>query len=192
MSIKMIIGFLPWILFGLLAHHHAIMALLTALIASTVLFIVNIRRIKIIEIVGLVFFSILTLLLLVFRLKWLAPHIGLMVHTVLALTAWGSLLMGVPFTIQYAKETVDEKLWQTPLFIKINQYITGAWGVDFVLQAAMCELNSTSRWEYWGWISSALTIATLAFTLKFPAWYRKRAPGHDAQRDSEGESVPAE
>ena len=141
---------------------------------------------------GLVFFSILTLLLLVFRLKWLAPHIGLMVHTVLALTAWGSLLMGVPFTIQYAKETVDEKLWQTPLFIKINQYITGAWGVDFVLQAAMCELNSTSRWEYWGWISSALTIATLAFTLKFPAWYRKRAPGHDAQRDSEGESVPAE
>ncbi len=181
MSIKMIIGFMPWILFGVLAHQYPIIAMLTALIASAILFVVNIRRIKIIEVVGLVFFFLLTMLLLVFRLKFLAPHIGLMVHTVLALTAWGSLLLGTPFTIQYAKETVDEKYWQTPLFKKVNQLITATWGVDFVLQAIIFELNAFSRWEYWGWISATLTIATVIFTLKFPAWYRKRVLGNEKE-----------
>jgi hypothetical protein len=174
MSIKMIFGFLPWILFGVLAHKYPVMSMLTALTVSAVLFLINIRRAKIIEIVGLVFFTLLVLLLIILRQSWLDPYIGLMVNSVLALTAFISLLVGTPFTIQYAKEKVDKKFWNTPEFLKINKMITAVWGLYFVLSAVIGEVDNIIEWNYWWVISASLMIGTILFTMKFPEWYKSR------------------
>lgn len=49
-----------------------------------------------------------------------------------------SLLAGMPFTIQIAKESVSESFWSSPVFITINYHVTVAWAAAFVLQIVLC------------------------------------------------------
>ena len=65
----------------------------------------------------------------------LATYMSLLVNVTLTAIAWGSLLAGTPFTIQYAREQVAPEFWSSPLFVRINQYITGIWGLAFFLSA---------------------------------------------------------
>ncbi len=51
--------------------------------------------------------------------------------SVLALTAFGSLLF-VPFTEQYARESVSPRYWATRQFKQINRQLTAMWGYVFV------------------------------------------------------------
>ena len=48
----------------------------------------------------------------------------------LATIAFGSLLV-VPFTEQYARETVSRQLWSSPQFKHINRQLTTMWGLVF-------------------------------------------------------------
>jgi uncharacterized membrane protein len=53
----------------------------------------------------------------------------------LAVIAFGSLVLGSPFTEQYAREQVDESGWGLPIFRALNRRITTLWGVVFVAMA---------------------------------------------------------
>ena len=48
----------------------------------------------------------------------------------LATIAFGSLLV-VPFTEQYARESVPRQLWSSPQFKRINRKLTTMWGLVF-------------------------------------------------------------
>ena len=48
----------------------------------------------------------------------------------LSMIAFGSLLV-VPFTEQYARETVPRQLWSSPQFKQINRQLTTMWGLVF-------------------------------------------------------------
>lgn len=171
--VELLIAFFPWIAFGLLSHSHPQVALLVALGASALQVVAHFRRPKVLEWVSLVFFSVAFLALFVFHWQAFAHHMGLIVHVLLASVAWGSLLGGVPFTIQYARESVPEKYWHEPHFIRTNQWITAVWGVDFVLQAMVLEWQATYGGGIPSLVSSLITAATLGFTLWFPAHRRK-------------------
>lgn len=171
----LLIAFFPWIVFGLLSHSHAQAALLVALGASIIQVVVNFRRPKVLEWVSFVFFSVAFLALFVYHWEAFAHHLGLIVHVILASVAWGSLLLGVPFTIQYAREKVPEKFWHEPNFIRTNQWITAAWGTDFVLQALILEWQARYGGGAASVVASVVTGSTLAFTLWFPAHRRKAA-----------------
>ncbi len=53
----------------------------------------------------------------------------------LALIASISLLIGKPFTEQYAREQVDPSLWETARFTELNRRFTAAWAVVFAVMA---------------------------------------------------------
>ena len=171
----MLIAFFPWIAFGLLSHSHPQAALLIALVASAIQVALHFRRPKVLEWVSLVFFSLAFLALFVYHWHAFAHHLGLIVHILLACVAWGSLLAGVPFTLQYAREQVPQEHWHEPSFLRTNQWITAVWGVDFVLQAIILEWQATYGGGIPSLVSSLTTAATLGFTLWFPAHRRKAA-----------------
>ena len=117
----------------------------------------------------------------VIGLHWmiLATYMTLLVNITLMAIAWGSLLAGTPFTIQYAREQVAPEFWHTPVFIRINQYITAAWGLDFFLSLLVTLYRHASgdtglAAQY---ASLAFSVIALVFTLRFPNWYRARALG---------------
>lgn len=55
----------------------------------------------------------------------------LFIYGILSVTTILSLWTGEPFTLQYAKKTVAEKVWNHPLFISTNWWMTMMWATLF-------------------------------------------------------------
>jgi len=179
----LMIAFLPWILFGVLSHHHVVAALAVACVSSAVQVALHWRNPKILEIVSLGFFLFALVALFVFRWMAFAHHMGLAVHLLLASVAWGTLAMGSPFTLQYAREEVPEQYWSSPSFMRTNQWITAAWGVDFLCQAGVMEWQAAYGGAAASMLGSSLTLCTLLFTLWLPKRNRRLARQAAEARD---------
>lgn len=90
----------------------------------------------------------------------------------------------MPFTIQYAREQVAREFWDTPLFLRINQYITAVWGLDFFLCALVSlyreATHDTSLASQYAWI--LFSVGAVLFTVWFPDWYGGRVMQHLPER----------
>jgi intracellular septation protein A len=126
---QVLFGFLPWIIFWIFSGmDNWPAAILGALFTAAA--IVLWRRwkrhdFKTMEVVSLVFFAIHAIVSLALGNDFLI-HYGPAVNgLVLAGMAWGSLLAKSPFTYEYAREDWPREYWDNPMFIRINQIITG-------------------------------------------------------------------
>jgi uncharacterized membrane protein len=112
-------------------------------------------------------------------MAWFIPYMGVLIYAVLAVVTLGSILAGVPFTLQYAREMVDKKLWENPFFIRINVLITGVWTgvflVNFGLNVIMLVIAGTPRG-----ILQVTTYVVLIGGIIFTLWY----PEHIRKRDA--------
>ena len=135
--LRLVIGFLPWIILGVLGNRSFVLALVLALAAAAVTTVRQLRSrsLKILDTATFAFFLFVLVGALGFHWMILATYMSLLVNVTLMAIAWGSLLAGVPFTIQYARDQVAPEFWHSPLFIRTNQYITAVWGLDFFLSA---------------------------------------------------------
>jgi len=87
-----------------------------------------------------------------------------------AAMAWISLLVGSPFTYQYAKETVPEDKWSSPQFVYVNRLLTAIWA------AAMTANVISSIFDYKTTLVSILAIVVpIYLTKKIPEYYKKKA-----------------
>jgi hypothetical protein len=177
--LRLIVGFLPWIILGTLGEQWFVLSLVLGLIAAAVTTFRQYRRgaPKILDTVTLAFFALIFVGVVGFQRMVLATYMSVLVNTTLAAIALGSLLAGTPFTIQYAREQVAPEFWHKPGFLRVNQYITAAWGLNFVLAALVSGYRHLSGdaslvWKY-AWV--ALSLLAVLFTAYFPGWYRSHA-----------------
>jgi hypothetical protein len=176
--LRLVIGFLRWIILGVLGNRWFVLALSLSLAAAAVTTVRQIRgrSLKILDTTTFAFF--LFVLVGVFGFHWmiLATYMSLLVNVTLTAIAWGSLLAGTPFTIQYAREQVAPEFWHSPLFIRTNQYITAVWGLDFFLSALISLYREVSvdksLASQYAWVLFSLGAAL--FTVYFPPCYRAR------------------
>jgi uncharacterized membrane protein len=177
--LRLLVGFLPWIVFGALGSSSPALALILALVISAVAVGRQIfsHSLKILDGITFAFFVVIAVGLIGFGWKILATYMTLIVNLTLMAVAWGSLLAGSPFTIQYAREQTPPEVWHTPLFLRINQIITGVWGLDFFLSALISLYRHATGDDdlatRYGWV--VLSTAAVVFTIYFPDWYRARA-----------------
>ena len=90
----------------------------------------------------------------------------------LAAFTFGSLLVGNPFTLPYAKETTPREYWDFPVFLRINRVITLVWALAFTV-AAVAGLYGDAVLDqpdnFWtAWI---IPIAAMLFAFSFSEWY---------------------
>lgn len=177
--LRLIVGFLPWIILGTLGEQWFVLSLVFGLVTAAVTTFGQYRRgtPKILDTVTLAFFALIFVGVVGFRWMVLATYMSVLVNTTLAAIAWGSLLAGTPFTIQYAREQVAPEFWHKPGFLLVNQYITAVWGLNFVLAALVSGYRHLSGdpslvWKY-AWV--VLSVLAVLFTAYFPGWYRSHA-----------------
>lgn len=89
----------------------------------------------IIELSAISFFAVLTVFSFAFPASPLKPYAGALSVGWLALTAWGSLALGRPFTLGIARTMAPREVWDSPLFKRINAVITAVWAVSFTVTA---------------------------------------------------------
>ncbi|NDK92494.1 hypothetical protein GYA93_23490 [Gordonia desulfuricans] len=132
----MIIGLAPWILFSLVASHlgpdAAGWAGLAAFAAAAGLLLVSVlqgRSIKILDAAGAVTFGIISAIGFTGGHAmdvWLTDYGRGATTVILGLVMLVSAYT-VPFTEQYARETVDPRYWSSPIFRAKNKAISLLW-----------------------------------------------------------------
>lgn len=171
-------GFLPWILYFVFSDpEHAMLGALLALVVHLFLGLHGLRKRRILDWVTLLYFAALAVAFAVGDAEALGRYAFIMSGVTLSFTALGSVAAGIPFTLQYARESVPEEYQDSPLFFKVNRILSLVWGGAFVLQT----LLSVLYLEHIGSASlmneilpNAITLTTVFFTARFPEWYTTR------------------
>jgi phytoene dehydrogenase-like protein len=173
-------GFVPWIVYWVLSAA-GVRSLGVALAFAAALAVCGWQlrrgRPKPIELVAVAFFgaNVVAALLLGFALP--ETYDAVLVSGALAAMSWGTLLAGVPFTAQYAKQDWPREYWQAPLFRRTNALLTAVWGLIFTINAGLGAL-ATVRPQARLWLVAVLPqlgIATgVLLSIVVPRWYPRR------------------
>lgn len=137
----------PWIAFWVGSEFTSTLS--ASVLAFILTLVINGRRaigssIKILDLGAAIFFALLTLYVALMaagmlpevRPETLAQWDNIAASTAMFLTAAISIVIGRPFTLQYAREEVDASKWDHPLFKRANYVISTAWVVAFAITAA--------------------------------------------------------
>lgn len=168
-------GIVAWIVYGALSSHgHWIGAALGALAVAIAIVGHEYSRdaLKIMDCTTVGFFTV-ALATTIVAGPWLFKNYNIFLPwTVFAVVAWTTLLIGFPFTIQYAREQAPREVWDHPLFMRLNVILTVAWGVILSVNALMGVLALiTGRLLMLGLV---LPICLMLFGFVFSARYPKR------------------
>ena len=130
------LAFIPWIVFSLAAQHSTLkLAAVGALLASVLIAARSMRAggAKVLElgaVLAFVGFSVVAFAADAGTAEFVTRYARAIAAAVLSSIALGSLLV-VPFTEQYARESVPQRLWSSPQFKQINRQLTTMWGLVF-------------------------------------------------------------
>lgn len=178
--LKIVLGFLPWILYSILINaipgNHAI-AILIALTCTFTLDFHELKKGFVLAWGTISFFTGLLVATFFVPGNWLEEHANIIANSALATIAWLSLAINKPFTLQYAREQVDKEYWNTSIFIRVNQIITAVWAASFlisVLTSALVLYHQLSIDWIYQFLSYGPFIFSIWFTKIFPEWYPNR------------------
>jgi uncharacterized membrane protein len=130
---------------------------------------------------NLVLFGSTLLAVGILSMDWIIQYMGVLIYAALASVTFGSILVGRPFTLQYAREMVDESLWDNPRFIRVNILMTSVWGVVFLVNLGLSAIVLLSIGPIRGGIQVVtyfVLVAGIIFTIWYPVHIRKKYPPH--------------
>ncbi|ABE33981.1 putative membrane protein [Paraburkholderia xenovorans LB400] len=151
-----------------------------ALVAAALLlrdFVSPTRHVKLLEVGTVLLFGALAVYALTSDAQWSIAAVRLRVDAGLTLIVLATIALRQPFTLQYARETVDREHWNSAHFLHVNYVISAAWAgafailvlADIAMAYAPAPLHST------GVIASVIAlIAAIRFTSWYPAQYTAR------------------
>mgnify|MGYP000983143090 CR=1 FL=1 len=140
--VKLLLSFAPWIAFLIIARdtlHRVEIGLVAALILSVVMAGLKLHR-GIIMYVGVTFFTGATIAVLGFHNMWTIRHLGVLANGALAIGSWVTLLIGRPFTLDYARQHTDPAKWHDPVFIRVNELLTSVWAATFTANTVIASI----------------------------------------------------
>lgn len=177
----LISGFIPWIFFSVFygtTPESMSFAGAGALILTIIFNMKELRHGFILPWASIIFFSLLSLNDHFAFYAWPEQHALIIIDSALAAIVWFSMLIGKPFTLQYARLKIDPAFWQSPGFIKVNWMITSVWAILMTAMAIPSyvipqdQLLDSWFWNY-GFGVLCIVIA-LRLTKKIPSWYTGR------------------
>ena len=130
------LAFIPWIVFTLVAQHSTLkLAAIGALLTSVMIAARSARAggPKLLElgaVLAFVGFTAVAFIADPATAAFMDRYARAIAAGLLSLIAFGSLLV-VPFTEQYARESVPRQLWSSPHFKQINRQLTTMWALVF-------------------------------------------------------------
>lgn len=204
-SKSMFLGLAPWILFSLVAERvgadHVTVAAGLACLAALALTIYEATRSswKILDVAGVATFGVIAVIGIVgsHHVDEMLVDFGRGGSTFVLAAIMAISALTIPFTEQYARETVDKSLWHSPIFRAKNRSISLLWaGAVFVIAishtvAGVLAATDTASGAHPGNIllNWVIPIALILFAVK-----RTRAiadaPGNSALVEPRRQSHP--
>jgi hypothetical protein len=170
------VSFVPWIIFWVVADSPSTWeyGAIGAAVAAIILAVPDGKRhrLKILDIITIVFFVGFAIVGAVVGARngdVIDTYSNTISSGVLGLTALVSIAF-VPFTEQYARESVPPEVSRLPAFRRVNRVLTLVWALAFLISAVLgyiaVIMPSTSDWTNW-----ILPIALIGGAFRFTRWY---------------------
>lgn len=186
------LGFVPWLLFAVLCRRDSLQAaVVVGLLGAIAVAVPGVLagRPKLLEFATITFFALFVVV--VFLVDpgaddFLNRYGRAIATAALALIAISSLLIGRPFTEQYAREQVDPSLWGTDRFSQLNRHFSAVWALVFALMACshvVAGAIDTQRAEtIFNWV---IPVGLVVAMVKYMGRAREGEAGADrVRRDS--------
>ena len=128
---KFVLGFLPWILFLILPTNSwdQLQRAVAICLAISVIFAwKELRKGFILQWASIFFFLFCTISFYVFKWLWLAEHMAIISNGFLTGVILFTVLIGKPFTLQYARAELPKEQWYDEDMIRGCQFIAIFWG----------------------------------------------------------------
>lgn len=176
-----LLGFSPFIVFALLTGISVDLALWAALAAAFIISIGDFsrtRHLRVLDIGSLALFGLLALYTGFIEPSLSVAAVRLVIDGGLMIIALVSIVIGRPFTLDYAREQVPKEFWRAPLFLRSNYIIAGVWVLTFAAMTAADALATfNTRFSVSLDIAASLAalVLAVAFTARYPARVRARA-----------------
>lgn len=203
-----VVGFAPWIVYWILVGNvpflTAVLVAFGLALAVNALALVRRQPLMALEVGTAVVFLVFTVMALTlpesFLERWLQPlgNLGLFVIVLV------SVLVGKPFTLQYARRSAPRELWDEPGFVYVCVLLAWVWVAAMAAMTVVSAIpplvdgGATIKDEddalsiacYWVLPFTFLGLAFI-FTSKFPDWFAAAAGGDDtAERPSRPAATP--
>src|ERR1700759_2433941 len=165
--VRIYVALVPWVLFSVVCRISVDAASLLALVAAAAIAVPGIRpgRPKILELAAVVSFAAFAAIVLVIdpgAADTLHRYARAIAAGLLAVIAFGSLLF-TPFTEQYARESLPERVWDTPRFKAGNRAMTALWGAVFAAMVPChliaADLDTTRANLIFNWVLPLLLVS---------------------------------
>lgn len=142
---NILLGLAPFIAFFVLARSIGAAPGLWAAAAIALALLARARlrgqtEVKVLEAGGAVLFVGLAIVASFVRPDWSVFEVRVFVDLGLVAITLGSILIGRPFTLQYAREQVPQERWTHPLFYAANVRISAVWALAFVVETVCSAL----------------------------------------------------
>ncbi len=147
--LSILLGFLPWIVFGVVAGPSLVRlkaAVLAALALVPVLGYKQLAKGFILTWGALLFFGFNLVAVVLLENLWVIDHLDILTNAALAGIAGLSVALGRPFVLQYARETVPPERQALPDFYRICRNLSLIWLVVFLLSTAMSTVKTYGWW----------------------------------------------
>lgn len=175
---SILISLTPFILFAVASRFTAIeVSLIAAALLSFGLIVHDrFRRggtVKVLEAGTAILFGGLAVYSWASGAQWSLVGVRLAVDAGLFAIALGSILIRLPFTLQFAREQTPREFWDHPQFWAINYLLTGAWTATFAIQV-VADLVLIHAPAVPAWIPIAAIVGSFAGAVWFTGWYPAR------------------
>jgi hypothetical protein len=181
-SLGLLAGFIPLIIYGILAGpsvRSVEVAIIVSLVALVVVAYNDLLDRFILAWATIFVFGSSLILIGAFNVTLLIPYMGIFIYLTLATASFGSIVAGMPFTLQYARRTVDKALWEHPLFRNVNLIMTAVWGSIFFANLVISGLVLVLPEYGWGFqvFTWLFLVSGVVFTVIYPGYIRKKVSG---------------
>ncbi len=175
---NLLLAFSPFITFAVLERFAGVAwALALAALVSLAIVVRDLlspaRHAKLLELGSLVLFGGLAILAVASGADWPVLLVRLWVDIGLCVIVLGSVLVGKPFTLAYAKERVAPEVWKTQRFERINRTLSLVWLLAFIV-LVLADLLMLYVPQVPLAVGVAITLASLVAAFRFSRWYPSR------------------
>ena len=174
--VKFLLGFMPWLLFLFLSGPTLISlerSIIVCLLASVVFNFGELRKGFILQWGTLFFFMACAITVNFSHSMLVAKNMGIISNGFLACLIWGTVFIGKPFTLQYARADLPKEQWGDPALIQSCRFIAIIWALLLTFSALTAYFKVLNPTLYPDWIYFVISMGVMLGGTVFTSVYKK-------------------
>ncbi len=171
-----LLGFMPWLLFLFFSGQTFVSlerSILLGLLASLIFGFRELRRGFLLQWGTLIFFIACAIAVDWMKSLEVAKNMGIISNGSLACLIWGTILIGKPFTLQYARAELPKERWDDPALMRSCRFLAVVWAIALTFLALVAYVKNLNPTLCPGWLNFDISIAVIVGGIVFTTGYKK-------------------